>query len=308
MDEPLAAIHIITGPTAAGKSALAMHVARERQLAIISADSRQLYRGFDIGTAKPPIADRMSVPHYGIDVLDPGERYSAALWASDARQWMARAEATRTGAVVVGGTGFYIRALLQPIEGIAAPPGGRRERLYGWLGEQPMELLARWCSVLDPARAHLGKTQLLRAIETALLTGERLSDHFHTTDASIQARCLVVNPSQPSLLAARIAERVHRMLTDGWVEEVKRLVATVDRNAPAWNACGYEALREYVEGRLSLDDAVTRVITETRQYAKRQRTWFRNQLGQGNVTHLDPDDVNAEAKALAWWDEGHAAS
>ncbi|QJR35166.1 tRNA (adenosine(37)-N6)-dimethylallyltransferase MiaA [Gemmatimonas groenlandica] len=307
---------IIVGPTAAGKSALAMYLARQRGLAIVSADSRQVYDGFDIGTAKPPLADRQAIPHFGIDVVAPTIRYSARAWADDAVRWCEDAEQAGTPPVVVGGTGLYVKALVSPLDAVPTLDPDRREALGAWLAACPLDELARWCRRLDPARAHLGRTQLLRAVETALLAGTRLSEALRSVDrpgtsrenpADVStppsARYLVVDPGP--VLAERIAHRVHQMIADGFVQEVERLRESIAHDAPAWSASGYRVVRDALEGAggtRAVDAAIERVIIETRQYAKRQRTWFRHQMPAEQVTRINPDAPEALDQALAWWD------
>lgn len=291
----------IVGATAAGKSALAMQLATARGLSMVSADSRQVYRGFDIGTAKPTHDEQHRVPHYGLDVVEPTERYSAHRWALEAAQWCEQALAAKRPPVVVGGTGLYVRALVQPLDAVPTLDDGRRAALAPWLASVPLDELQRWCTRLDPARAHLGRTQLLRAIETALLDGTRLGDHLARQQTTARpVRYLVVDPG-PSL-ALRIADRVHAMLAAGFVEEIERLRTHIPADAPAWNASGYGVLRQYVEGTLSRSAAIERVIIETRQYAKRQRTWFRHQLPPNAVTLVNPLEEDALDITLAWWD------
>ena len=295
-------LHVIIGPTAAGKSRIAMTLAAERNLAIVSADSRQVYRGFDIGTAKPSAEERARVPHYGIDVCSPLERYSAHAWASAATGWLADARERGRKGLVVGGTGFYIRALVSPLDAVPQLDRSARDALAGWLDSLDGVALQRWCARLDPDRAGLGRTQQLRAVETALLTGRRLSVGFGIPKARPyrDVRYLVVDPGP--VLAARIAARVETMLAAGWIAEVERLSAELPADAPAWKASGYEAMRALVRGEIAERDAVARVIVETRQYAKRQRTWCRHQLGDGIVTHIDPGTDDASDRALEWWD------
>ena len=300
-----APLSVVIGPTAAGKSRIAMALAMARGLDIVSADSRQVYRGFDIGTAKPTQAERAAVRHHGVDLIEPEERYSAHRWASDADRWLAEAARDGRGALVVGGTGFYVRALVQPLAPVASLDEERRVRLGRWLAEQDGVTLARWCTRLDPARATLGRTQQLRAIETVLLAGTRLSA-AHAAAAPVPPRAvryLVVDPGE--VLARRIEARVHSMVGAGWIDEVERLRATVAPDAPAWKASGYETLRRHVSGELPRDVAVERVVVETRQYAKRQRTWCRHQLSDGPVRRIDPDAPDAVAQAIAWWDGPH---
>ena len=294
-------VRVICGPTGAGKSALAMRLAESHDALIISADSRQIYRGFDIGTAKPSAGDRATVPHCGIDVADPVERYSAARWAAEARGWIREARASGREPLVVGGTGFYLRALVEPLFESPDLDPVRRAALERVFPSIPTETLRRWCTNLDPDRAHLGRTQLIRSIETAMLTGSRLSD-LHRTHArapEIRARYLVVDPG--SRLGGRIERRADAMLADGWADEVAALSRSVDHDAPAWKASGYGVIRDMVEGRVSKAHARDRVIIETRQYAKRQRTWFRHQLNDAETTRVDPDDHSIEATMNHWW-------
>jgi len=301
-------IRVICGPTAAGKSEIALRLALEYGATIISADSRQIYRGFDIGTAKPGPAEMRTVPHRGIDVADPTERYSASRFASEARAWIAEAEDERRVPLVAGGTGFYIRALFEPL--FDAPPldGPRRQALQEVMDQLPLGELRRWCRTIDPSKANLGRVQLSRAIETALLTGHRLTD-LQKQSASRQADSLprlqpsflLVDPG-PSL-AQRIESRVDAMLEGGWVDEVRSLMAHVPADAPAWKSSGYRVVRELAGGSVSLSSARERIIIETRQFAKRQRTWFRHQLA-GSVTRVDPDEPGSGAIVERWWKTG----
>lgn len=296
-----AELRVITGPTAAGKSALAMDLAERHGALIISADSRQVFRGFDIGTAKPTAEQRERIPHRGIDVVAPEERYSAARWAEAATSWIDDARRIGRDVIIVGGTGFYLRALFSPLFSEPALDAERRDALQRALAALTTAELRRWCAIIDPARAHLGRTQLLRAVEVATLTGERLSD-LQARSANPprwRARYLVVDPG--AVLRERIEARVDRMLSDGWLEEVRRLSTVVPEDAPAWNAAGYEAIREAMDGIVTLDAARERVIIETRQYAKRQRTWLRHQLPDGGVLRLDPDAQGSWSRAERWW-------
>lgn len=295
------ALRVICGPTAAGKSAIALRLAERHGGAIVSADSRQLYRGFDIGTAKPLPHDQASVPHYGVDVANPTERWSAARWAGNAREWIAEAERDGRLPLIVGGTGFYISALATPLADAPPLDGARRASLASVLEKLSTAELRRWTQELDPPRAHLGRTQLLRAVETALLSGRRLSDSYaRQRSRGARLRYLVVDPGRERL-RERIARRVDAMLEAGWLDEVRVLMGTVPHDAPAWNATGYAALRDHLEGRMSLEAAREKVIVDTRRYAKRQRTWFRHQLPEADTTRLDPCDPGADELVEAWW-------
>jgi tRNA dimethylallyltransferase len=294
-----AELRIICGATGAGKSAIAMRLAERHGLTILSADSRQIYRGFDIGTAKPTRADRARVPHVGIDVADPSERWSAARFASDAAAWIANTGVTRT--LVVGGTGFYLRALTTPLDAAPALDAAGRALLADELSHVHTDELRRWVRELDPPRAHLGRTQLLRAAEVALLTGTRLSDAHAdgSAGAAITARWLVVDPG--IRLHEQIAGRLDAMLNSGWPEEVRALEATVAADAPAWQSCGYESVLQLVHGEVGLPAARDAILIATRQYAKRQRTWFRHQLNDERVTRVNPHDPSCDETVEQWW-------
>ena len=270
-------------------------------MSIVSADSRQLYRGFDVGTAKPTHAERAAVPHYGLDVLDPTVRASAAWWAEQADAWIRDAIDQGRTPLVVGGTGLYLRALFGGLfqEPLMDPP--RRAALQAELDAMPVPELRRWVERLDPARARLGRTQLMRAVEIALLAGRRLSELHgeRRTTPRWRARYLVVDPGPR--LAHDIRTRASEMLSNGWADEVRTLATTVPADAPAWNAAGYGVIRQHVQGSLTAEEALERVTIETRQYAKRQRTWFRHQLGGEETTHVDVHDREAERIMEAWW-------
>jgi tRNA dimethylallyltransferase len=288
VDSAGAEIRVICGPTAAGKSTIAMWLAEREASTIISADSRQIYRGFDIGTAKASVNDRARIPHRGIDVVDPARRYSAAAWAASANTWIDEADDDRRVPIVVGGSGLYARALF---EGLFQEPeinGLKREALAAALAPLTLPELRRWTEQLDPARSHLGRTQLLRAIEIALLTGHRVSElhRVHATAPRWRPRYLLVDPGPA--LAERIAARLDAMLDHGWPDEVERLMQTVPPDAPAWNATGYDVMRRMVRGDITRSATREAILIHTRQYAKRQRTWFRHQLPTELVTRVDP--------------------
>lgn len=302
--ETRSALRIVCGPTGAGKSALSLALAARHGLTILVADSRQVYRGFDIGTAKPTLAERGRVPHEGIDLADATERYSAAAWAAHATQVIARMGAAQV--LVVGGTGLYLRALVQPLFEEPQLDATRRAALAAVLDALDTATLRRWVAHLDASRAALGRTQLLRALEVALLTGRRISELHREAarEPRWRARWLVVDPGEQ--LHARIERRLDAMLAAGWLNEVRSLARAVPDDAPAWNACGYAALRSLVRGAGNLAETKRTILVSTRQYAKRQRTWFRHQLEGQAVTYFDPHSADAEAGADRWWQGGSA--
>jgi tRNA dimethylallyltransferase len=299
-DSAAAEILVVCGPTAAGKSAAAMWIAQRHAFIIVSADSRQVYRGFDVGTAKPTPEERAIVPHVGIDLCQPAERYSAAAWASAADTWIDGIHRAGKRPLVVGGTGLYLRALF---EGLFEEPEldlEQRRRVENIIGALSVDELRRWTNALDPARAQLGRTQLLRSVEIALLTGRRLSELHRERPRTPRwrARYLLVDPG--AALAQRIECRIDAMLDHGWPDEVHRLMQTIPPEAPAWNATGYGAVRAMIRGELTRAAARERIVISTRQYAKRQRTWFRNQLPPAAVTHLDSTAGDWQSVIDAW--------
>jgi tRNA dimethylallyltransferase len=285
---------------------LAEQLADQHRAVIVSADSRQIYRGFNIGTAKPSLHTRARVIYYGIDIAEPVERFSAARWAAEAREWICSSEEVGRRPLVVGGTGLYVKALVEPFFRAPELDATRRVKLEGELGALPLSELRRWCGQLDPARAHLGRTQVIRAIEIALLAGRRISElHASYSDngaetPALEPAYLLVDPGPA--VAAKIETRVDRMIASGWPEEVEDLATRIPPDAPAWKASGYRVMRDYVKGKIDLSSARERVIIETRQYAKRQRTWFRHQLPSATVTRVNPDDSGAGAVVREWWE------
>ena len=204
-----------------------MWLSLRREITIISADSRQIYRGFDVGTATPATDERRRVPHRGVDIVEPSARYSAADWSAMATAAIDEALALGRIPLIVGGTGFYIRALVRPLFAEPELDAERREALQGALAREETDTLRRWCELLDPRRAHLGRVQLLRALEVAMLTGRRLSD-LHAERARpnrVEACYLLVDPG--AVLASRIAARTQEMIDAGWIGEVRRLLDTV---------------------------------------------------------------------------------
>lgn len=292
---------VLVGPTAAGKTAAALQLAAAHPVTVIVADSRQVYRGFDVGTAKPTTAERARVPHAALDLADPTERWNASRWATFATDAVAAARGEGRIPLVVGGTGLYVRSLFEPL--FEEPPldPGRRAILADELEGLPVAELRRRVERVDPARAHLGRTQLLRALEVERLTGRPLSEWHRAAarETSFVPSYLVLE--RGPALGTRIEARVDAMLRDGWLAEVAQLVTTVPSGAPAWNATGYAAIREVVEGRRDLVSAREEVIIRTRQYAKRQRTWFRHQLPPALTTTIDLEGRDADRQLDAWW-------
>jgi tRNA dimethylallyltransferase len=279
---------VITGPTAVGKTAIGILVAKRLGAEIVSMDSRQVYRGMDIGTAKPTLAEREGIPHFGFDLVSPAERYSAGRFARDARNWIAGIRERGHVALLVGGTGFFLRALTHPLfrEPELAPE--HRAGLDRFLREQDAEELRRWAEALDPRAAGMragGRQRLQRVIEVALLTGHPITWwHAHAPGSDPLSAHIVVLERPRAVLVRRIDDRVERMLASGLADEVRELLAEgYTLESPGMNATGYAELVPYVRGERTLAEAVAMTRAATRRYARRQMTWFRNQLPPGAV-------------------------
>ena len=277
---------------------MAVELARLAPIEIVSADSRQVYRDLDIGTAKPTPDERAAAPHHGIDFLDPRERYSAGRFAADAREWIPGIASRGHLPVVVGGTGFYLRALFEGL--FEEPPldQDRRDRLRDRLAALPAATLNTWARRLDPAYAGGPSQRSSRVIEIALLTGKPLSGHHHVPRPAPCAPWYVVLTLPREVLTKRIAARARAMVERGLVDETRRaLDAGVSEGAPGLTGVGYPEAIRALHGELEGDALVDAITTATRRYAKRQETWFRHQL-KGPVMMLDasqPPDALARA-------------
>ncbi|HJS42542.1 MAG TPA: tRNA (adenosine(37)-N6)-dimethylallyltransferase MiaA [Gemmatimonadales bacterium] len=276
---------VVVGPTGVGKTAVAVALAALTPITVISADARQVYRGLDIGTAKPDAGTLARVPHRGLDLIDPGERYSAGRFAREAAGWLAEIRAEQRNPVVVGGTGLYIRALAEGL--FHEPPfePERRQRLRAWSESLEGTALARWAGRLDPAFPGGGRQRAARAIEVALLTGQALSWWQREARASGVLRPWYIHLTLPrEMLHRRLADRVDAMLRAGFVEEVRRLLAEgVAADAPGLDGVGYREVVSMLQGRLPEAALREAILVSTRRYAKRQETWFRNQLREPGV-------------------------
>jgi len=279
---PLKAIALM-GATGTGKSALAMRVAKAAGTSIICCDSMQLYRGLDIGTAKPTQAEREAVPHFLVDCCDLPDIYSAARWAKEARVIIQQGNKQGRKPIIVGGTGLYLKVLMQGFADIPAEKPGVREHFEAMQKESGTAALYALLQQCDPDMAlHLkaGDTQrIMRALCVFESTGKTLSTWQQAEKEATPIDCPVfVLDVERDILRQRLADRFHAMLQADWLGEVRWLDAQQLPDAhPAMRAVGYRQLLDHLHGKISMEQAIADGITATRRYAKRQVTWFNNQ-------------------------------
>jgi tRNA dimethylallyltransferase len=292
---------VILGPTGAGKSAVAEEVARRACGEIISADAFAVYRGLDIGTAKPPRERRAEIPYHLLDVAEPGESFSAGRWAALAERAAEDISGRRRLPIVCGGSGFYIRALLDGLPAGEAKDPRLRLRLKAW-AERDAAASRRFLEVNDPvssARIAPGNWRsILRAIEILLVTGRPASQRRYPTPR-FRDRWRVITvgiaPSRPELYA-KIEHRVREMLNAGWLEEVRRLLESgLSIDSPSFQAIGYREVADWAMGQAVKEAAEGKIVTATRRLAKRQRTWFARERG---VSWVKPEEAIPAILAL----------
>lgn len=295
MTDPRPPVVFLQGPTAAGKTDLAVALVERLPFDIISVDSAMVYRGLDIGTAKPDADTLARAPHRLIDILDPAEAYSAARFRTDARREIAAIHATGRIPLLVGGTGLYFRALEQGLSRLPAADPELRERLaedFRRLGSQALH--ARLANV-DPdaaARIHPNDPQRIqRALEVFELIGRPLSSlqrEQQRETLPFRVVKMAILPDDRQVLHERIERRFRNMLERGFIDEVAALRKRADLNLslPALRAVGYRQVWHYLDGTMSYDRMVERGIIATRQFARRQLTWLRN---EPELTRLSAD-------------------
>jgi tRNA dimethylallyltransferase len=269
----------VVGPTGAGKSALALQIARKFRGEIVNCDSLQMYRGFDIGSAKTPEDARQGVPHHMFDALPPTRRYSAGEFAREARAVLGKIATRGRLPVVVGGTGFYLRALLDGLPQLPEREETLRARLEARESRRPGSL-HRLLSRLEPdaaRRIHPRDVQkLIRALEIRILTGSgRPPQSAAQPLEGFRVLQIGLSPDR-ELLKKALRERTLQMFREGLVEEVRGLLAQgLTGDEKPFESLGYKQALAHIRGELTLKQAIESTEIETRQYAKRQRTWFR---------------------------------
>ena len=276
---------VLSGPTAVGKTALSTALAKRLGAEIISADSMQVYRGMDIGTAKVTDAEKAGIPHYMIDVADPSEAFSVADYVRTARPVLLDIANRGKAVMIVGGTGFYIQALLKDLEfDLSDNPNPLRAELAERAEKEGVDKLHEQLKSLDPSAAERihpnNKKRLIRALEFCLTSGHPISElNREQSDKESPYRILYLVLDLPrDQLYSRIDKRVEFMLKNGLIEEVRRLRQEgVPAGSTAMQGIGYKEILMYLDGALSLQEAEEKMRLGSRHYAKRQLTWFRRE-------------------------------
>ena len=292
----------MVGPTATGKSALAVELALHLGGEIINADALQVYRGLDIGTAKPSLEERKGVRHHLIDILDPNQSFSAGAFVRAARAAIERVRSRGSTPIVVGGSGLYLRALFRGLSPLPPANGPVREALRAELSREGTESLHKRLAEVDPATAERleeGDTQrVLRALEVWESSGRTLSEWIgeRPFDTEILPSLQLGLTLPRTVLYHRISERVREMIARGWLEELETLFESgYEPSAPAFQAIGYRQLAECLAGNRTVEWAVAEIIQATRRYAKRQQTWFKREPG---IAWFDAEDPKATTASV----------
>ena len=271
---------VILGPTAVGKTELSLQLAAQLNGEIISADSRLFYRGMDIGTAKPSLQERNIVPHHLIDVADPDETWSLALFQEAACEAIDQIHSRGKIPFLVGGTGQYIRAIVEGWEVPAQEPDrGLRTVLEGWAEAIGPYALHEKLALIDPKAAQAidptNVRRTVRALEVILLTGKRFSNQRKRGETAYDVLMIGLCRDRKTLYE-RVDARIETMLEEGLVKEVETLLAAgYDPALPTFSAIGYAEIIQHLQGELSLEEAVTLIKRKTRIFVRRQANWFR---------------------------------
>jgi tRNA dimethylallyltransferase len=295
-------IVIICGPTGVGKTDMAIRMAQRFGGQIVGADSMQIYRHMDIGTAKPTAEEKAAVRHHMVDIVDPDRAFDAAVYGQQAHHIVQELLADNTRPFVVGGTGLYLKALVYGLFTSRATDGEARQRFKQQLAREGAAALHARLARNDPqaaARIHPNDTyRIMRALEVMELTGRALSDHHHTHGfAQARYQTLTLGLTLPrERLYARIDQRVDGMVAAGLLKEVRGLMDRgYDPGLKSMQSLGYRHMTDFIQGRLTWDEALRTLKRDHRRYAKRQWTWFN---GIAGIHWLAPDQEHEAASRI----------
>ena len=297
-ERPTLPVYVLTGPTGAGKTDWAARLAGHAAVEIVSVDSALVYRGLDVGTAKPSRELRSRVPHHLIDICDPGESYSAGRFLTDAQDSIRAIHARGRVPLLVGGTMLYLRALFHGLARLPVATPGLRAELDARAAKEGWPALHAELARLDPeAAARIARNdsqRIQRALEVSLTAGEPISKLQRDTVSPLagwSVRCWALVPPERSVLHERLNERFTAMMAAGFLEEVRTLRARGDLTArhSSMRAVGYRQLWAHLDGEYDRAEAVRRGVAATRQLAKRQLTWLRSLRREFEMQWLDPN-------------------
>ncbi|WP_414165099.1 tRNA (adenosine(37)-N6)-dimethylallyltransferase MiaA [Superficieibacter sp. BNK-5] len=289
----------LMGPTASGKTALAIELRKVLPVELISVDSALIYQGMDIGTAKPSKEERRAAPHRLVDILDPAQAYSAADFRRDALKEMAEITAAGRIPLLVGGTMLYFKALLEGLSPLPSADPSVRAKIEQQAAEQGWDALHRQLQTIDPVsatRIHPNDPQRLsRALEVFFISGKTLTELTQTSGEALPYKVhqFAIAPASRELLHQRIEQRFHQMLASDFEAEVRALFARGDLHTdmPSIRCVGYRQMWSYLEGEISYDEMVYRGVCATRQLAKRQVTWLRGWEGAHWLDSEEPEQA-----------------
>lgn len=297
MDSETKNLVIVLGPTAVGKSAISIRLAQEFQGEIINCDSMQVYKGFDIGTDKVPIDQRKNVPHHLLDIADPDCQFTAAKFVEHALEAIRSIRKRQKLPIITGGTGLYLKALIQGLFPEGKKDPAIRERLEKQARSKGLKCLWDSLSRIDPLYAkkigEKDKIRIIRALEVFHATKIPITEHFANTRSAVPDFFMVKIglKLERMLLYEKIEERVNRMFARGIVEETRALLEKgANPDSPSFRALGYRQVLHHLKGDISLEEAIELTKRETRHYAKRQMTWFRRMEG---IRWFAPDDFSS---------------
>ncbi len=276
---------VICGATATGKSGLALSLAQRLDTIILSADSRQVYRDFDIGTAKPNVAEQKLVPHYLIDICEPTQIITLADYQEQAQALIASLEVKPL--LLVGGTGLYIRSIVQGMKIPRVSPQPELRSQLESLGQHQLYPILQQVDPLAAQKIHANDlVRTLRALEVYYVTGSPISEQQGENPPNYPILQICLN-SNAEHLDVRIRKRTEQMIADGLVGEVEYLCQKYGTDLSLLNTLGYQEIKQYLAGEINLEEAIDLIALHTRQFAKRQRTWFRK---SPNIEYIDMDN------------------
>ncbi|CAN1210676.1 tRNA (adenosine(37)-N6)-dimethylallyltransferase MiaA [Tumidithrix helvetica PCC 7403] len=267
---------VILGATATGKTGLAIALAKSRNLPILSADSRQIYRHFDIGTAKPTLAERQGVPHYLIDLAEPDSTFTLAEYQQQAQKLIAGFHARGITPILTGGTGLYIKAIASGLQIPKVSPQPDLRSQLEQLGQNSCYAMLQQVDPSSAAKIHPRDcVRTLRALEVFYVTGIPLSEQQRENPPDYPIWQIGLHTPEPEVYRQWIGDRIEQMLLRGWLDEIRQLQHRYTKNLPLLSTLGYAEMADYLADKTGLATAKQLSVDRTYQFGKRQRTWFR---------------------------------